>query len=41
MLDDNHVVRTIWTYVDSLDLSTLYENIKAVEGGVGRDAVDP
>jgi len=37
----DHRVRIVWQYVDSLDLSELYESIQAVEGGVGRDAVDP
>lgn len=41
MLSDDHPVRCVWAYVDSLDLSPLYAKIKAVEGGVGRDAVDP
>ena len=37
----DHPVRAVWAYVDSLDLEPLYRKIKAVEGGVGRDAVDP
>ena len=37
----DHPVRAVWAYVDSLDLSPLYQKIKAVEGGVGRNAVDP
>ncbi len=41
MLDADHMVRAIWLYVESLDLSALYSKIRAVEGGVGRDAVDP
>jgi transposase len=40
-LDADHRVRIVWQYVDSLDLSELYESIQAVEGGVGRDAIDP
>lgn len=40
-LPDDHQARLVWQYVDALDLSPLYRNIKAVEGGVGRDAVDP
>jgi transposase len=31
----------VWAYVDSLDLSAVYAQIQAVEGGAGRDAVDP
>ena len=40
-LDSQHPVRVVWQYVDSLDLSELYEPIKAVKGNVGRDAIDP
>ena len=38
---DDHQVRALWAYVDSLDLGPLYEEIRAVEGGPGRDRVDP
>lgn len=41
LIPKDHRVRAVWAYVDSLDLTALYEKIKAVEGGVGRDAVDP
>ena len=41
MIPKDHRVRAVWAYVESLDLSPLYEKIQAVEGGVGRDAVDP
>jgi transposase len=40
-LDGEHRVRIVWQYVDSLDLSELYEPIQATEGNVGRDAIDP
>lgn len=40
-LDADHRVRIVWQYVDALDLSELYESIKATEGNVGRDAIDP
>lgn len=40
-LDAEHRVRIVWQYVDSLDLSELYEPIRATEGNVGRDAIDP
>jgi transposase len=40
-LSADHRVRTVWRYVDSLDLSELYESIQATEGNVGRDAIDP
>lgn len=44
-LDDlvgaDHRVRLVWAYVDSLNVLPWYEKIRAVEGQVGRDAVDP
>lgn len=40
-LPSDHRVRSVWAYVDSLDLSSLYAPIQAVEGSAGRDAVDP
>lgn len=36
----DHRVRAVWAYVDSLDLKPLYRNIRAIEGGPGRDPVD-
>ena len=41
LIPKDHRVRAVWAYVDSLDLKPLYRKIQAVEGGVGRDAVDP
>jgi transposase len=41
MVEPQHRVRLVWTYADSVDLSALYAGIRAVEGHVGRDAVDP
>jgi transposase len=41
MIEPEHRVRLVWRYAESCDLTTLYERIEAVEGGVGRDAVDP
>ncbi len=40
-LDKNHRVRNVWAYVESLDLSELYEPIKATRDNVGRDPIDP
>lgn len=40
-LDSQHRVRVVWQFVESLDLSELYTSIKATEGNVGRDAIDP
>jgi transposase len=41
MIPKDHRVRAVWAYVDALDLKPMYRQIRAVEGGVGRDAVDP
>jgi len=40
-LDADHRVRMVWKYVESLDLSELYESIKATVDNVGRDPIDP
>lgn len=40
-LDADHRVRIVWQYVESLDLSELYQAIKATDHHVGRDAIDP
>lgn len=41
LLAADHQARSVWAYVDSIDLSALYSKIQAVEGKAGRDAVDP
>lgn len=41
LIPKDHRVRAVWAYVESLDLEPLYREIRAVEGGAGRDAVDP
>jgi transposase len=40
-LDPEHRVRLVNQYVDSLDLTQLYSQIKATVAHVGRDAIDP
>lgn len=40
-LDKDHRVRLVWQYVESLDLTELYQAIKATRGNVGRDPIDP
>jgi len=40
-LDPDHRVRIVWQYVESLDLTELYQSIKATHHNVGRDAIDP
>jgi transposase len=39
-LDADHPARLVWSFVESIDLSELFNQIKAVEGGVGRNASD-
>lgn len=34
-------VRSVWAFVEGLDLSSFYEQIRAVEGEPGRPAIDP
>jgi transposase len=41
LLPADHPVRTVWHYVQQLDLAPLYEPIRAVEGHAGRPSVDP
>jgi transposase len=41
LLADDHRARLVWEYVEGLDLSTLYAHVRAVEGGAGRNAIDP
>ena len=40
-LSPSHRVRDIWQYVESLDLSPLYQTIKATRNNVGRNPIDP
>ena len=41
LLADDHRVRIVWSFVESLDLSALYAAIKSREGEPGRPASDP
>jgi transposase len=41
LIPEEHAVRTVWAYVERLDLSELLAKIKAVEGGAGASATDP
>lgn len=41
LLPEEHPARVVWEYVEGLDLSSLHESIRAVEGRPGRDALDP
>lgn len=41
LVPEDHPVRTVWAYVNGLDLSELQEKIRAVEGRAGASATDP
>jgi transposase len=41
LVADDDPVRSVWAFVEGLDLSGFYEQIKAVEGEPGRPAIDP
>jgi transposase len=40
-IEADHTVRTVWAFVEKLDLSPLLSQIKAVKGRQGRDSTDP
>jgi transposase len=40
-LDADHFARVIWKFVEAVDLSPLYDRIRAVEGAAGRNPSDP
>lgn len=40
-IPDDHRARTVWAYVEQVNLDALYARIKAVEGGVGRSPIAP
>jgi len=40
LIESDHPARTIWAFVDGLDLSPLYQQVRAVEGAAGRSATD-
>lgn len=41
LLAEDHTARLVWGYVEQQDLSALYRQIKALEGGSGRSAIAP
>lgn len=41
LLPVDHPARSVWDFVESLDLTPLYAQIEAVEGRAGRPAIDP
>ena len=41
LLAEDHQARLVWQYVDGLDMTPLYDLIRAVEGRAGRNPIDP
>lgn len=41
MLAGDHPARSVWAFVQALDLAPLYAQIKSLEGGRGAPAIDP
>jgi hypothetical protein len=41
LIADDHPARLVWAYVEGLDLSALYDRIRAREGRPGRAPIDP
>ena len=41
LLEPDHPARSVWRYVEDLDLSLLYDRIGSREGFSGRPAIDP
>jgi len=41
LIPEDHEARSVWEFVGKMDLSPLYERIAAVEGGPGREPIDP
>jgi hypothetical protein len=41
MREPEHRVRQVWAYAQACDLTSLYQRIQAVDGTLGRNAVDP
>lgn len=41
LIPPDHKARLVWTLIEDLDLTLLYQEIKSVEGHAGRPAIDP
>lgn len=41
LIPEEHQVRSVWAFVEKADLSSWQEEVRAVEGGAGRTAIDP
>jgi transposase len=40
-IEENHPVRDVWAFVEKVDMTSLLERIKAVQGRMGRNANNP
>lgn len=41
LVGEDHPARNIWSFVGRLDLGSFVEDVRATEGGAGRDAIHP
>jgi hypothetical protein len=41
LVPDDHLARSVWAVVETLDLRALYDKVGSVEGGPGAPAADP
>ena len=41
LLGSDHAARTVWAFVQSLDLAPLHARIRSLQGSAGRPAIDP
>ncbi len=41
LLPSDHRARIVWSFVESLDLTELYDRVRSREGAAGRPAADP
>lgn len=41
LIPEDHEARSVWKFVEKMNLSPLYQRIAAVEGRPGRDPIDP
>lgn len=41
LVEASHPVRTVWAYVERLDMSEFLAGVKSMEGQAGRSAIDP
>lgn len=40
LIEETHLVRTVWQFVEAMDFSPLYAKVKAIEGKPGSPAID-